>query len=103
MHFVDFSVRNIVKTSHGLGFCCTTAWHLFQCNRNYSLRGSVTKTNDIHPVLPIICFVMLGMTIGTAVAMEKLPFSPTSDNTEIEAEDLLPRGSGSLRPDIDAK
>ena len=65
--------------------------------------GTMTKTNDIHPVLPIICFVMLGMTIGTAVAMEKFPFFPALDTTKLEAEDLLPRRSGFLRPGLEVK
>ena len=63
----------------------------------------MTKTNDIHPVLPIICFVMLGMTIGTAVAMEKFPFFPVLDITKLEAEDLLPRRSGFLRHGLEGK
>ena len=63
----------------------------------------MTKTNDIHPVLPIICFVMLGMTIGTAVAMEKFPFFPALDTTKLEAEDLLPRRFGFLRPGLEVK
>ena len=47
---------------------------------------------------------MLGITIGTAVAMEKIPFSPALDTTQLEAEDLLPqRGSGALRPGIEVK
>ena len=63
----------------------------------------MTKTNDIHPVLPIICFVMLGMTIGAAVAMEKIPFFPALDTTKLEAEDLLLRRSGFLRPGLEVK
>ena len=63
----------------------------------------MTKTNDIHSVLPIICFVMLGMTIGTAVAMEKFPFFPAFDATKCEAEDLLTRHSGFLRPGLEVK
>ena len=63
----------------------------------------MTKTNDIHPVLPIICFVMLGMTIGTAVAMEKFPFFPALDATKDEEEDLLPRRLGFLRPGLEVK
>ena len=66
-------------------------------------QGPMTKTNDIHPVLPIICFVMLGMTIGTAVAMEKFPFFPALDATKLEAEDLLPRRSGFLHPGLEVK
>lgn len=59
---------------------------------------------DIHPVLIISCFVMLGITIGTAVAMEKFPFSPALDTTKLDSEDLLGRrGIGALRPGIDVK
>ena len=63
----------------------------------------MSKINDNHPVLLITCFVMLGITLGTAVAMEKFPFSPSLDTTKIEAEDLLPRRSGFLRPGIEVK
>ena len=62
-----------------------------------------TKTNDIHPALLITCFVMLGITVSTAVAMEKLPFSPALDTTKIDVEDLLPRRAGALRPGIEVK
>ena len=64
-------------------------------------QGAMIKTNDIHPVLPIICFVMPEMTIGTAVAMEKFPFFSALDTTKLEAEDLLPRRSGFLRPGLE--
>ena len=63
----------------------------------------MTKTNDIHPILPIICFVMLGMTIGTAVAIEKFPFFPALDTTKFEAEQLLPKRSGFLRSGLEVK
>ena len=65
----------------------------------------MAKNNDIHPALIISCFVMLGITIGTAVAMEQFPFSTSLETTELEAEDLVYRGSssGSLRPGIEVK
>ena len=65
----------------------------------------MTNNLDIHPSLIIACFVMLGITIGTAVAMEKFPFSTSLETTELEAEDLVYRGSssGSLRPGIEVK
>ena len=66
-------------------------------------QGAMTKTNDIYPVLPIICFAMLGMTFGTAVAMEKFPFFPVLDTIKLGAEDLLPRRSGFLRPGLEVK
>jgi len=47
---------------------------------------------------------MLGITVGTAVAMEKFPFSTALDTTKLQAEDLLPQqGSGSLRPGVEVK
>lgn len=61
----------------------------------------MAKDYDIHPALIISCFIMLGITIGTAVAMEKIPFSTNLDTTEVEAEDLLLRGS--LHPGIETK
>ena len=63
----------------------------------------MAKTNDIHPALLITCIVMLGITVGTAVAMEKFPFSTVLNTTELEAEDLLPRRAGFLRPGIEVK
>ena len=64
----------------------------------------MTKDSDIHPALIIVRMVMLGITVSTAVAMEKFPFSPALDTTKLEAEDLLPqRGSGLLRPGIEVK
>ena len=61
------------------------------------------KNNDIHPVLIVVCMVMLGITVGTAVAMEKFPFSPALDTTKLEAEDLLPSRKRVLRPGIEVK
>ena len=58
---------------------------------------------DIPSALIISCFAMLGITIGAAVAMEKFPFSTSLDTAELEAEELLLRGSASLRPEIDVK
>ena len=43
----------------------------------------MTKDSDIHPAVIIVCIVMLGITVSTAVAMEKFPFSPA----------LVPRNS----------
>ena len=61
----------------------------------------MAKDYDIHPALIISCLVMLGITISTAVAMEKKPFTTNLDTTELEAEDLMLRGS--LRPGIETK
>ena len=64
----------------------------------------MTKDSDIHPVLIIVCIVMLGITVGTAAAMEKFSFSPALDTTKLEAEDLLPqRGSNFRRPGIEVR
>ena len=63
----------------------------------------MTKDCDIHPALIIVCIVMLGITVSTAVAMEKFPFSPALDTTKLEAEDLLPRRSRSLLPGMEVK
>ena len=64
----------------------------------------MTKDSDIHPVLIIVCIVMLGITVGTAAAMEKFSFSPALDTTKLEAEDLLlQRGSNFRRPGIEVK
>ena len=63
----------------------------------------MAKDNDIHPALTVVCFAMLGITVGTAVAMEKFPFSPALDTTKLEAEDLLPRRARVLRPGIEVK
>ena len=45
---------------------------------------------------------MLGITVGTAAAMEKFSFSPALNTTKFEAEDLLPqRGSNFRRPGVE--
>ena len=61
------------------------------------------KDHDIHPVLIISCFLILGITVGTAAAMEKFPFSLNLDTTKLEAEDLLPGRSDLLQPRIEGK
>ena len=64
----------------------------------------MTKDSDIHPAVIIVCIVMLGITVSTAVAMEKFPFSPALDTTKLEPEDLLyRRTAGALRPGIEVK
>ena len=63
----------------------------------------MTKDNEIHPALVIACFVMLGITVCAAVAMEKFPFSPALDTTKLEAGDLMPRRADVIRPKIDVK
>ena len=61
------------------------------------------KDYDIHPALIISCCVILGITIGTAAAMERFPFSLNLDTTKLELEDLIPGRSDLLQPRIDAK
>lgn len=63
----------------------------------------MAKDNDIHPALMIVCFVMFGITVGTAMAMEKFPLSPVLDITKLEAEDLIYRRSRLLQPRIEVK
>ena len=61
------------------------------------------KDHDTHPVLIISCFLILGITVGTAAAMGKFPFSLNLDTTKLEAEDLLPGRSDLLQPRIEVK
>ena len=64
----------------------------------------MTKDSDIHPALIIVCIVMLGITVSTAVVMEKFPFSLALDTTKPEAEDLLHRrAEGPRRSGIEVK
>ena len=56
------------------------------------------KDHDIHPVLIISSFLIFGITVGTAAAMGKFPFSLNLDTTKLEAEDLLPGRSDLLQP-----
>ncbi len=61
------------------------------------------KDHDIPPALIVSFLLILGLTIGIAVAMEKFPFSLNLDTTKLEAEDLLPGRSELLQPRIEAK
>jgi hypothetical protein len=58
----------------------------------------MNKTNDIHPALMVSFILILGLTVGTAVAMEKFGFAMGLDTTKLEAEDLLPGRSDLLQP-----
>ena len=62
----------------------------------------MSREFNTHPVLIISDFVMFMITIGTAVAMEKLLFSTALDRTKPEVEDLLLRRS-SIRPPFEVK
>ena len=61
------------------------------------------QNHDIHPARIISCCLILGITIGAAAAMKKLPFSLNLDTTKLELEDLIPGRSDMLQPRIDAK
>ena len=58
----------------------------------------MNKTNDIHPALMVSFILILGLTVGTAVAMEKFGFAMGLDTTKLESEDLLPGRSDLLQP-----
>ena len=58
----------------------------------------MNKTNDIHPALMVSFILILGLTVCTAVAMEKFGFAMGLDTTKLEAEDLLPGRSDLLQP-----
>ena len=53
----------------------------------------MTNDFDIHPLLTVACFVMLGIAISTSAAMEKFPFSPALDTTKLEVEAMMHRRS----------
>ena len=48
----------------------------------------MNKEFDIHPALIISCLLLLATTIGTAIAMEKFPFSTALDTTKLDVKDL---------------
>ena len=50
----------------------------------------MNKTHDIHPALIVSMILVLGLTVGTAAAMEKFGFAMGLDTTELEMEDLIP-------------
>jgi hypothetical protein len=58
----------------------------------------MNKNHDIHPALIVSFVLILGITVGTAAAMEKFPFSLNLVTTKLEAEDLLPGRSDLLQP-----
>ena len=58
----------------------------------------MNKTHDIHPALIVSFVLVLGLTVGTAVAMEKYGFAMGLDTTELEMEDLIPGRSDLLQP-----
>ena len=58
----------------------------------------MNKNHDIHPALIVSFVLILGLTIGTAVAMEKFGFAMGLETTELEMEDLIPGRSDLLQP-----
>ena len=58
----------------------------------------MNKNHDVHPALMVSFILILGLTVGTAVAMEKFGFAMGLDTTKLEAEDLLPGRSDLLQP-----
>jgi hypothetical protein len=58
----------------------------------------MNKTHDIHPALIVSFVLILGLTVGVAVSMEKFGFALGLDTTELEMEDLIPGRSDLLQP-----
>ena len=58
----------------------------------------MNKNNDVHPSLMVSFILILGLTVGTAVAMEKFGFAMGLETTELEMEDLIPGRSDLLQP-----
>ena len=65
---------------------------------NKTFDSLMKKDHDIHPALIVSFVIILGITVGTAVAMEKTPFSLQLDTTELEIEDLIPGRSDLVQP-----
>ena len=58
----------------------------------------MNKNHDIHQALIVSFVLILGLTVGTAVAMEKFGFAMGLETTELEMEDLIPGRSDLLQP-----
>ena len=58
----------------------------------------MNKNHDIHPALIVSFVLILGLTVGTAVSMEKFGFALGLETTELEMEDLIPGRSDLLQP-----
>ena len=58
----------------------------------------MNKTHDIHPALIVSFILVLGLTVATAVSMDKYGFGLHLDTTELEMEDLIPGRSDLLQP-----
>ena len=58
----------------------------------------MNKNHDVHLALMVSFILILGLTVGTAVAMEKFGFAMGLETTELEMEDLIPGRSDLLQP-----
>ena len=58
----------------------------------------MNKNYDVYPALMVSFILILGLTVGTAAAMEKFGFAMGLDTTELEMEDLIPGRSDLLQP-----
>ena len=58
----------------------------------------MNENHDIHPALIVSFVLILGLTVGAAVSMEKFGFALGLDTTELEMEDLIPGRSDLLQP-----
>ena len=58
----------------------------------------MNKNYDFHPALMVSFILILGLTVGTAVATKKFGFAMGLDTTELEIEDLIPGRSDLLQP-----
>ena len=62
----------------------------------------MNKDYDVHPALWISFILALGLTVASAVSMDKFGFGAGLhlDTTELEMEDLIPGRSDLLQPRI---
>ena len=60
----------------------------------------MNKTHDIHPAMIVLFILVLGLTVATAVSMDRFGFGMRLDTTELEMEDLIPGRSDLLQPQI---
>ena len=60
----------------------------------------MNKSRDIHPALIASMILVLGLTVGAAVSMDRFGFGSGLylDTTELEMEDLIPGRSDLLQP-----
>ena len=60
----------------------------------------MNKDYDVHPALIVSFILALGLTVATAVSMDKYGFGAGIhlDTTELEMEDLIPGRSDLLQP-----